>query len=63
MSASNDCKALSGLSLADVVRRTGKGRRTLERWHKHNPRLFKIICLGAAQEQRQLGKSPSSPLH
>ena len=46
MTASKHCKALSGLSLAEVSRRIGKPRQTLENWYRDNPALFEVVCRG-----------------
>ena len=49
MTPSQQSKAHSGLMLSVVSRRSGYPVSTLRDMHKHHPRRFECVCLGAIQ--------------
>lgn len=49
MTPSEQCKAAGLSSLAELVRITGVGERTLINWHKNKTKLFETVIAGAMQ--------------
>jgi len=46
-SASNMCKSAGLASVRELAGYTGISTRTLNNWHKHKPRMFKLMIIAA----------------
>lgn len=47
MTPSQQCKQAGLKSLAELARLSDVSEQTLINWHKHKPRLFKIVLYGS----------------